>query len=603
MGISENTKFPLKSGIFSFLQKMAKDILLSTRRHSASHILSAAVLQMFPEAKLGTGPSTETGFYYDFLLPRPLIPEDLPILEGKMREIFHKQIPFERVEEPVEEAKIFLEKIGQDFKVELIEKFQKADPKLVSVSFYKNDDIFVDLCEGPHVAHTGQIGAFRLTHFSSAYWQGDAHRESMTRIYGLCFANEKDLQKHLTFLEEAKARDHRKLGIELDLFCFSEKIGGGLPLFTPRGTFLRNKIADTISEIQERYGFEKVSIPHITKKDLYETSGHWAKFKDDLFHVHGKSDTEFVMKPMNCPHHTQIFASKMRSYRDLPVRYAEVTTCYRDELPGELLGLSRVRALTQDDGHIFCRVSQIEAEARNIVAVIREFYTKLGMFGENDFWVSLSVRDPKTPEKYLGNPKNWDSAEEFLEKIALEEKLNFKKVEGEAAFYGPKLDFQFRDAIGREWQLATIQIDFVQPENFKLEFVNESGEKERPVMIHRAVAGSLERFLSVIIEHFAGIFPAWLAPTQFVILPVNSAHDDYAAEVLADLKKIGGRGEIFDASESLGKRIRDGQTQKIPFLLVVGDAEVADKKITVRRHGEKEQVIMGLGEFGEMLKK
>ena len=577
---------------------MAK-IELSARRHSAGHVLAAAVLQMFPEAKLGTGPATDTGFYYDFLLPRPLIPEDLPILEEKMREISKKQIPFERFEEPVEKAKTFLKKIGQNFKIELIEKFQKKDPDLKSVSFYKNGEIFVDLCEGPHVAHTGQIGAFELTHFSAAFWQGDPNRETMTRIYGLCFENEKKLRAHKKLLEEAKARDHRKLGRQLDLFCFSEKVGAGLPLFTPRGTFLRNIIADTISKIQEKYGFEKVAIPHITKKDLYEISGHWAKFKDDLFHVRGKGDTEFVMKPMNCPHHAQIFAARPRSYKDLPIRYAEVTTCYRDELPGELLGLSRVRSLTQDDGHIFCRVAQIEKEARNIVAVIREFYTKLGMFGKNDFWVSLSVRDPKTPEKYLGDPKNWDAAEKFLEKVAVSEKLNFKKVEGEAAFYGPKLDFQFRDAIGREWQLATIQIDFVQPENFKLEFTNEKGEKERPVMIHRAVAGSLERFLAVIIEHFAGVFPPFLAPTQFAILPVNSAHEAPAKKLL---QKIGGRGEIFSADESLGKRIRDAQMRKIPFLLVLGDAEVSSGKVVVRRHGEKSQTEMEIAAFQKLLK-
>ena len=576
---------------------MAK-IPVSTRRHSASHLLAAAVLQMFPEAKLGTGPATDTGFYYDFLLPRPLIPEDLPILQEKMEAFAKQQIPFEYYEEPADKAKEFLRSIGQDFKVELVEKFEQNEG-VDTVSFYKNDNVFVDLCEGPHVDHTGQVGAFKLTHFAGAYWQGDADREQMTRIYGLCFGSEKELRKYEQQLEEARQRDHRKLGAELELFTFSEIVGPGLPLFTPKGTFLRNQIADTIQSIQEKYGFEKVSIPHITKKDLYEVSGHWDKFKDDLFHVKGKGDTEFVMKPMNCPHHCQIYASKMWSYRDLPVRYAEVTTCYRDELPGELLGLSRVRSLTQDDGHIYCRIDQVKEECRNVVAVVREFYTKLGMFGEGDYWVSLSVRDSQQPQKYLGDEGNWDKAEQFLLEVAEEEQLPFKRVEGEAAFYGPKLDFQFRDAIGREWQLATVQVDFVQPERFGLEYINEQGEKERPIMIHRAVAGSLERFLSVIIEHFAGAFPVWLAPVQAQILPVADAHANYASEVRSTLKAAGIRAELIAADETLGKRIREGQVKKIPYLLVVGEQEAADGSVTVRKHGEKAQTAMPLEQFVE----
>ncbi len=577
------------------------DIPLSTRRHSAAHVMATAILEMFPEAKFGTGPDTDTGFYYDILLPRPLIPEDLPIIEKKMEEIKNKQIPFEHYEEPSETAKKFLKKIGQDFKVELVEKFEK-EKGVKTVSFYKNGDLFVDLCEGPHVQHTGQIGSFKLTHFSGAYWQGDSEREQMTRIYGLCFASPKELKRHHAMMEEAKKRDHRKLGAELDLFTFSDLVGSGLPLFTPKGTFMREMIANTIQDIQAEHGFEKVSIPHITKKDLYETSGHWDKFKDDLFHVRGKSDSQFVMKPMNCPHHAQIFASKMRSYKDLPIRYAEVTTCYRDELQGELLGLSRVRSLTQDDGHIFCRVSQIKQECQNVTHVIRDFYTKLGMFNKGDFKVSLSVRDPKKPEKYLGDTAHWDEAEKFLEEVAKEENLPFERVEGEAAFYGPKLDFVFKDALGREWQLATVQVDFVQPERFKLEYTNENGEKERPVMIHRAVAGSLERFMSVIIEHFAGAFPSWLAPVQAQILPVSDKHEEYAQEVVKQIQSSGGRVEIIPASETLGKRIREGQMMKIPYLLVVGDTEAEEKTVTVRKYGEKEQKSMNIEGFGELLK-
>ncbi len=571
---------------------------LATLRHSASHILATAVLDMFPEAKLGTGPATDEGFYYDFELPRTLIPEDLKLLEKKMKHIVKQNQKFEKNEEPIEQAREFLQKIQQHFKIEIIDELEQAGES--SVSFYKNGN-FVDLCSGPHIDSTQQLKAFKLTHFSASYWRGDAERPSLQRIYGVAFATADDLKKWEELQVEAKKRDHRKLGAELGLFTFSEQVGSGLPLFTPKGAFLRDQIADTIQEIQAKYGFEKVWIPHITKKDLYETSGHWEKFKDDLFHVKGKSDTEFVMKPMNCPHHTQIFAASAKSYRDLPIRYAETTTCYRDELPGELLGISRVRALTQDDGHIFCRPDQVKEECRNIVHVIREFYTKLGMFGEGDYWVSLSVRDTKTPEKYLGDPKNWDAAEQYLQEVADEEKLNAKRVEGEAAFYGPKLDFQFRDALGRQWQLATIQLDFVQPERFKLEYTNEKGEAETPVMIHRAVAGSLERFLAVIIEHFAGQFPVWLAPEQARFVPVATDFIPACEEMAAELKKAGARVTVDTSSDSLGKQVRNAEKAKLPYLLVVGEKEAKAKSVTIRERGKEEQETVPLAEFAERL--
>ncbi len=562
--------------------------LETRRKHTASHIMTKAVKMLFPDVKLGVGPAIENGFYQDFDFGDAEISDkDFKKIEKKMRWLVNKNFKIKHTTLTEKDAREVFK--DDKYKNELIDDVVARGE---DISFYDIVDdegnfIYRDVCAGPHLESTSEIGVFKIEKLAGAYWRGDEKNKMLTRIYGVAFETTEKFEAYKTMQEEAAKRDHRKLGKELDLFTFSEKVGAGLPLFTPKGTFMRNKIADTISEIQERYGFEKVSIPHICKKDLYETSGHWDKFKDDLFHVKGKGDTEFVMKPMNCPHHTQIFASQMRSYRDLPVRYGEVTTCYRDELPGELLGLSRVRSLTQDDGHIFCTVAQIKEECKNIVAVIREFYTKLGMFNEGDFWVSLSVRDSQNLDKYLGSVDNWDSAEKFLEEIAQEEKLDYKRVEGEAAFYGPKLDFQFRDAIGREWQLATVQIDFVQPDRFELKYIDEKGEKQTPVMIHRAIAGSLERFLSVIIEHFAGAFPAWLAPVQTAILPISDKHLDFAYETLKKIKAAGGRAEVYEPSETLNKRIRKAQMQKLPFAVIIGDDEMESGNLTVRKYGEK----------------
>lgn len=565
--------------------------------------MTAAVKMIFPNVKLGVGPWTEDGFYQDFDFGAEKISDQhFKEIEKKMRWIVNKDF---RIVKKIVSSKEALELFGNDpYKKELIEEIGNRGEE---ISFYCLEDasgrVFSqDLCAGPHLDSTGQLGAFKLMKLAGAYWRGKEENPMLSRIYGVVFPTEEELVKYQAFLEEVAKRDHRKLGAELDLFTFSEKVGPGLPLFTPKGTFIRNKIEETIMGIQSKYGFEKVHIPHITKKELYETSGHWDKFKDDLFHVQGKQDTEFVMKPMNCPHHTQIYASKMRSYRDLPIRYAETTTCYRDELPGELLGLSRVRSLTQDDGHIFCTIHQVKEEARNLVKVIREFYTKMGMFGADDFWVSLSVRDMQNKEKYLGKEENWEKAEGFLEEIAKEESLNYKRVEGEAAFYGPKLDFQFKDALGRQWQLATVQIDFVQPDRFGLSYVSEKGEKEIPVMIHRAVAGSLERFMSVIIEHFNGAFPLWLAPVQCAILPVAESHTKGAEEVLSSIKELKGRAVFLDASDSLGKRIRESQIQKIPYMIVVGDTELSEKTLSVRKYGEKTEEKISVEEFLKLIR-
>ncbi len=576
------------------------------RRHTGSHIMTYAVKMTFPDIdiQLGVGPWTDTEYYQDFDFAGHSVSEkDFKAIEKKMRWIVNKNF---RIEKKIfTETEARKEWAHDKYKQELIDGIVERKEPISAYDFLDEEGNvrYRDICAGPHLETTGDLGVFKLTRIAGSYWRGDADREMLTRIYGVAFETEDELNAYEQFLEEAARRDHRKLGKELGLFAFSEKVGSGLPLFTPKGTFIRDAIANTIQDIQKEFGYQKVCIPHITKKDLYETSGHWAKFKDDLFHVHGKGDVQFVMKPMNCPHHTQIYASQMRSYRDLPLRFAETTTCYRDEQPGELLGLSRVRALTQDDGHVFCRVAQIEEEARNIVKVIRAFYTKLGMFEPGKFWVSLSVRDMTKSDSYLGDIAHWEKAESMLQQVAEKEGLNYKRVEGECAFYGPKLDFMFQDALGREWQLATIQIDFVMPDRFNLEYVNEKGEKERPVMIHRAIAGSLERFMSVIIEHFAGAFPLWLSPVQAHIVPVREDHMDYAYELKQNIEAVGGRVEVLDTSETLGKRVRNSQTQKIPYTLIIGDAEVSHKTVTIRKYGETTDKEVSIETFIDIIKK
>lgn len=557
---------------------MEKNDNLTCIRHSLAHLLAIAVKEKDPEVKLGIGPVIDTGFYYDFEFSKGYSPspEDLKQFEARIRELIKEKLPFTISDIQTDEAQKLFN--NEPYKQELIKELTEEGETLTVYT----SGTFTDLCAGPHVKNTSEIDpdAFTITHSAGAYWRGSEKNVMLTRIYGAAFIHPKELVEWKRVKDEAALRDHRKLGRELGLFAFSDLVGPGLPLFTPKGTKMRDLIVEKIQSLQEGYGYERVTIPHITKKELYETSGHWEKFKDDLFHVHGRGDTEFVMKPMNCPHHTQIFASAQRSYRDLPVRYMETTMVYRDEQQGELLGLSRVRAISQDDGHVFCRMDQVGDEVANIISVIKSFYTDLGMFAEGKYWVSLSVRDMAHKEKYLGDDVHWGEAEEVLEECAKKEDLNYKRIEGEAAFYGPKLDFMFKDSLGREWQLGTVQVDFVMPERFGLEYTGEDGKKERPVMIHRAIAGSLERFMSIIIEHFAGAFPVWLAPVQAVILPVGGAHKEYAREVLSELKKRGIRVEVDERDESLGKRIRDAKMQKLPFLLVAGDKEVSSHTIT-----------------------
>lgn len=574
-------------------------IPLNTRRHSAAHIMAAAIKRLFPNVKLGIGPVVENGFYYDIDIGRAVTPDDVKAIEKEMKKILKENPTFVREEVSMDEAIALFDEMQQTYKVELLrdlktkgttklsaEEAGDLDPANVStVTVYRTGD-FLDLCRGPHVEEAKEIGVWKLDKVSGAYWRGNQENAQMQRIYGLCFATQDELDAFLTMRQEAEKRDHRKLGAELDLFAFSPLVGPGLPLFTPRGVMVRQLLVDMVWELMQPYGYDRVWIPHITKADLYKTSGHWDKFEDDLFHVSSKkTDEAFVLKPMNCPHHTQIYAAKPRSYRDLPLRYSEVTTVYRDENTGQLQGLSRVRSITQDDAHVFCRRDQIHDEALAMYRIIEGFYAVFGM----PLRVRLSVRDPQHPEKYLGEDALWNEAEATLSSLMKEVGREVEMGEGEAAFYGPKLDFIAKDAIGREWQLATIQLDFVQPERFGLEYADAEGSKTRPVMIHRAILGSVERFMGILIEHYAGAFPAWLAPVQITILPVADRHVEFATSLAKELRTQGLRVDVDTSVESVGKKIRNAEKSKVPAMLVVGDKEAAGEALTIRRYGKEEQ--------------
>jgi threonyl-tRNA synthetase len=553
-------------------------------RHSLSHLLAGAVLSFYPDVKMAIGPAVDNGFYYDFEFSAPISDKDLGKIEQKMRELLKKWSTFDKKEISSDEAKKLF--ADQPYKLELIEDILKEGAK---PTVYTSGD-FTDLCAGPHVANTKEIpkDAFKLERIAGAYWRGDEKNKMLTRIYGLAFESKAELDAYLLQQEEAKKRDHRKLGKELKLFTISDLVGAGLPLMQPKGMIIRRAIEDYLWDLHKDKGYDRVWTPHITKKSLYETSGHAAKFGEELFRVKG-GDEEFYMKPMNCPHHMQIFCDNQFSYRDMPVRYFEPATVYRYEKAGQLSGLTRVRAITQDDGHLFCRVSQIGDEVSTIVDIIKKFYTTMNMM--TGYWVRLSVRgDDKS--KYLGTDEVWNKAEDALEKAAKDNELNYKRVEGEAAFYGPKLDFMFKDAIGREWQLATIQCDFNLPERFDLSFVNEKGEKERPVVIHRAISGSLERFMGVMIEHYAGNFPVWLSPVQIKVIPVRENHNDYAKKIVDELKAMNARVEFDDSDEGMGKKIRAGKVNRIPYMLVIGDKEIESGELALEiRDGEKKENI------------
>ncbi|PIR98564.1 MAG: threonine--tRNA ligase [Candidatus Colwellbacteria bacterium CG10_big_fil_rev_8_21_14_0_10_41_28] len=575
------------------MPKSGGDRDIESKRHTLAHLLAAAVLEKFPKAKLGMGPAVEDGFYYDFDLKESITPQDLPKLEKRMRQLIRDGL--ETKGEKISSAKAKTLFKDQPYKLELIKDFSK-DKKQLTV--YKTGEVFKDLCRGGHTKKTSEINpeAFRLTRLAGAYWKGDEKNKQLQRVYGVAFETKKELEGYLEAQEEAKRRDHRRLGQELDLFTFSDMVGAGLPLFTPKGTVIRNELQKALLEISSKYDMLPTTIPHIAKRVLYETSGHADKFGDELIDVKSHYD-EFVMKPVNCPHHTQIYASRPRSYRDLPLRYMESTMQYRDEKPGEISGLTRVRAITVDDGHIFCRVDQIEEEAKNIAKIIEEFYKGVGLWG--DHWVSLSVRDPKNKKGYIGSDQDWDKAEKMLAKISKDLKLDTKRIEGEAAIYGPKLDYMFKDSLGREFQLATIQIDFAMPGRFKLTYTDEKGKEVTPVIIHRAILGSYERFMAILIEHFAGAFPTWLSPVQVRVLAVSEKFQGYAKEIAKSLKEANIRTELTEADETLGKRIRESETSKVPYTIIVGEKEKKNKEISVRERGKGD---IGSKKFSTFLK-
>ncbi len=547
-------------------------------RHSAAHVMAEAVQEIFPDAKFAIGPAIEDGFYYDFELPRTLTPEDLPDIEQRMRRIIAGKYPFVRDRWPREKALEYFRNKGQEYKVEIIENLPDEE-----VGIYQQNN-FLDLCRGPHVENTGQIGPVKLMRVAGAYWRGDERRPMLQRLYGTAWSTQEELDQYLWRLEEAQKRDHRKLGRELKLFVLSDDVPAGVPLFLPNGETLRYQMETYVRETQERYGYQHVWTAHLGKVRLYKTSKHWFTYRENMFPImQGEQelseDDAYVLKPMNCPHHITLYKSQMHSYRELPIRYAEFATLYRYEKAGVLTGLARVRSLTQDDAHVFLRPDQIQEEFDRAVNLTLEVFDTYGL---NDYWIRLSLRDPQKKEEYVGSDEVWEMAESSLRSALQHRGIEFHEAIGEAAFYGPKMDFMVRDALGREWQCSTIQLDFIQPENFGLEYIGEDGHEHRPVMIHRAVTGSTERFMAMLIEHYAGAFPVWLAPMQAIIIPIADRHQEYANKVLATLKAAGVRAEVDIRSERMNAKVRDAQLQKIPYMLVVGDKEAAENAVAVR---------------------
>lgn len=565
--------------------------------HSSAHLLAEALEELYPGVKFGIGPPIENGFYYDVDLgDKDFGEDDLAAVEKKMVDLARKNSTFVRRDVPKKEAIDFFTKKGDEYKLELLDGLEDG-----SITFYEQGN-FTDLCRGPHIPSTSPIKAVKLLNVAGAYWRGDEKNKMLTRIYGITFPKQKELEEYLTLLEEAKKRDHRKLGRELELFAFSEKVGMGLPLWLPKGTILRERLEQFMRKAQIKAGYDPVVTPHIGGKELYVTSGHYAKYGKDSFQpIHTPNENEeFLLKPMNCPHHCEIYKVKPRSYKDLPIRYAEFGTVYRYEQSGELHGLTRVRGFTQDDAHIFCEPDQVKGEFIKVIDLVLHVFKSLGF---DDYTAQVSLRDPENKEKYIGEDYLWEKAEREIQEAADERQLRTVRVKGEAAFYGPKLDFMVKDALGRNWQLGTIQVDYQMPQRFELEYIGPDNKKHTPVMIHRAPFGSMERFVAILIEHCAGNFPVWLSPEQIAVLPISEKFNDYAQKVLETLKNKDIRGFADDRDEKIGRKIRDAEVKKVPFMLIVGEKEVAEGRVAVRKHGAGDQGSMELSEFASYFEK
>ncbi|MFN8843938.1 MAG: threonine--tRNA ligase [Chryseotalea sp.] len=569
----------------------------STFWHSSAHIFAEALEALFPGTKFGIGPAIENGFYYDVDLGgKSFSEEDIAKLEAKMLELAKQTNTFVRREVSKQEAMEYFTTKEDPYKQELISEFQDG-----TITFYTQGN-FTDLCRGPHIPNTGFIKAAKITNIAGAYWRGNEKNKMLTRVYGITFPKAKELEEYLKLQEEAKRRDHRKLGKELELFTFSEKVGMGLPLWLPKGTILRERLEQFMRKAQVKAGYDPVVTPHIGSKQLYITSGHYEKYGKDSFQpIHTPDEgEEFLLKPMNCPHHCEIFRSKPRSYRDLPVRLAEFGTVYRYEQSGELHGLTRVRGFTQDDAHIFCRPDQVKEEFIKVIDLVLHVFNSLGF---EHYTAQVSLRDKSNKAKYIGEDHLWDKAEREIQEAADERGLKTVSVEGEAAFYGPKLDFMVKDALGRSWQLGTIQVDYNLPQRFELEYVGSDNQRHRPVMIHRAPFGSLERFVAVLIEHCAGNFPLWLAPDQIAVLPISEKFNEYARSAFEKLKAADIRGIFDDRDEKIGRKIRDAEVKKVPYMLIVGEKEAAENKVAIRKHGQGDQGAMALDTFIESFRK
>ena len=563
--------------------------------HSSAHLMAEALQELYPGIKFGIGPAIENGFYYDVDPGTAVIKEaDLPVIEAKMIELAARKEAILRSDISKAEALKKFQDKGDEYKVELINDLTDG-----TITLYSQGN-FTDLCRGPHLPNTGEIKAIKLLSVAGAYWRGDEKRKMLTRIYGITFPKKKMLDEYLILLEEAKKRDHRKIGKELELFAFSDTVGKGLPLWLPRGTALRLRLEDFLKKIQKRFEYQQVMTPHIGNKQLYVTSGHYAKYGKDSFQpIHTPEEgEEYLLKPMNCPHHCEIYKVKPRSYKDLPFRMAEFGTVYRYEQSGELHGLTRVRSFTQDDAHIFCRPDQLKNEFLKVMDIIFIIFNALDF---KNFEAQISLRDPNNKEKYIGSDENWEKAERAIVEACAEKGLKAKVELGEAAFYGPKLDFMVKDAIGRRWQLGTIQVDYNLPERFELEYTGEDNQKHRPVMIHRAPFGSMERFVAVLIEHTAGKFPLWLTPDQVVILPISEKFNDYAYDIAKELNLQDIRVQVDDRNEKIGRKIRDNELKRIPYMLIVGEKEAENYEVSVRRQGEGDKGSMKVAEFASMI--